>query len=84
MRWRNSPQEREQEVVFTTRDLINRDISKMPEIEFKTIIKILAGLEKGIEDIREYLSIEIKELKSSQVEIKNAITKMQSEMEAKK
>jgi len=47
------------------------DISKMLELEFKrTIIKKLAGLEKCIEDTRESLTGEIKELKSNQVEIK--------------
>jgi len=43
----------------------------MLELEFKrTIIKKLAGLEKCIEDTRESLTGEIKELKSNQVEIK--------------
>ena len=53
-----------------------------PELEFKTmIIKTLAGLE-NIEDTRESLTVEIKELKFSQVKIKNAITEMQSQVEA--
>ena len=43
------------------RDLVNSDISNMSEIEFKmTVIKMLAGLEKSMEDIRESLSGEIK------------------------
>ena len=42
------------------RDLVNADISKMSELEFKTmIIRILAGLEKSIKDTRESLSVEI-------------------------
>ena len=46
------------------------DISKMLELEFKImIIKILAGLEKNIEDTRESLSIKLEELKSSQAKI---------------
>jgi len=66
----------------TARDLNNTDISKMSELEFRmTIIKILAGLEKSMEDIRETLSGEIKELKSNQVEIKKAINEVQSKME---
>ena len=40
-------------------------------------IRILAGVEKNIES----LSVEIKEIKPSQDEIKNAITKMQSQMD---
>ena len=64
-RWKYSPQRREQEAVLTVRDLISMDISKMVELDFKiTIIKILAGLEKSIEDTRESLCGEIKELKS--------------------
>ena len=58
------------------------DINKMSELEFKTIIKILDGLEKSIEDTRESLTVEIKEIKYSQAESKNAITEMQSQMEA--
>ena len=68
---------------MTARDLINTDIIKMSQLEFKaTIIRILTGVEKSIEDTRESFSAEIKELKSSQAEIKNAITKMQSQMDA--
>ena len=53
------------------------DISKMLELEFKrTIMKILAGLEKITEDAKESLSGEIKEQKSNQVEIKKAITEI--------
>ena len=56
----SSPQKKEQEEM-TARDLINRDISKMSELEYKTtIIRILAGVEKNIEDTRESLSVEIK------------------------
>ena len=54
------------------------DVSKMSELEFRiTIIKILAGLEKSIEDTRESLSGEIKELKSNQGKIRKAINEMQ-------
>ena len=37
------------------------DLSKMQEMEFRiTITKLLAGLEKNIEDTRKSLSIEIR------------------------
>ena len=64
---------------MTARELISMDISKMSELEISiTILKILAMLEKrSIEDTREFLSGEIKELKSNQVEIKKAINEMQ-------
>ena len=61
------------------RDLINTDTSKIYEPEFKTIfIRIPAGLEKSIDDIRESPTAWIKELKSSQAEIKYAVTEMKS------
>ena len=59
-RWMNSPQKKEQEEM-TAREVINRDISNMSELEFKTtIIRILAGLDKCLEDCRESLTAEIK------------------------
>ena len=74
-KWKNSPQKIEQEAVLTARDLISMDISKMSELEFRiTITRILVGLEKSIEDTGESLSGEIK---SNQVEIKNAINEVQ-------
>lgn len=89
-RRKNSTQKKEQEAVPKARDLINTDIGNMSDLEFRmTILKVLAGLEKGMEDIRETLSRdikalsgEIKELKSNQVEIKKAINEVQSKMEA--
>ena len=48
------------------------------------IIKTLARLEKSTDDTRQSLSLEIKELKSSQANVKNAITEMQSQVEALK
>ena len=55
----------------------------MSELEFRTTrIRILAGVEKSIDNTREFLSMEIKDIKSSQAKIKNAITKMQSWMNA--
>ena len=82
-RWRNLPQKKQEEVM--ARDLLKTNISNMPELEFKTtIIRILAELEKNIEDIREALTAEIKELKTSQAEIKNAITKMQNRQDVMK
>ena len=46
----------------------------MPDLEFRaTIIRILSGLEKNIEDIKDTLTMEITELKTKQAEMKNAI-----------
>ena len=67
-KWRNSPQKKEQEE-RTARDLTNTDTSKMSEPEYRiTIIRILAGVENTLES----LSVELKEVKSSQDEMKNA------------
>ena len=66
------------------RDLINMDFGNMLDLEFgMTILKVLAGLKKGMEDIRESrsgeirsLSGEIKEIKSNKVDIKKAINEV--------
>ena len=60
------------------RDLSNTDTSKMSEPEFRiTIIRIPAGVENRLES----LSVEIKEVKPSQDEIKNVITELQYRMD---
>lgn len=79
-RLRNSPHKKEQLEVMD-RDFIKTDISKVPEPT--TIIRILSGLEKRIEDTREWLTAEIKEVKTSQTEIKSLITEMQNWLYAK-
>ena len=80
-RWKNSPQKKEQKAIPKARNLINTDIGNISDLEFRMkILKVLAGLEKGMEDTRETLSGEIKalsgeikELKSNQVEIKKQL-----------
>ena len=60
-RRRNSKQKKEPEVILSTIDLIDKDTSKMSEIEFRVAtIKLLAGLEKRTKDTRESLSADIK------------------------
>lgn len=69
-RWRNL-------ITKERRTGVNMDISKMSEPELKTmIIKIQVGLEKSIQDTKQSLTVEIKELKYSHAKIKNAITEM--------
>lgn len=49
----------------------------MPDEEFKAMVTIiLAGLDKSLEDIREPLTAEIKELKNKQAEMKNVIAEI--------
>ena len=53
------------------RDLRETDISNIPDGEFKaTIIRILTGVEKKIEDISKTLTTEIKDLKKNQSKMK--------------
>ena len=47
------------------------------------IIRILSRLEKIIEDTRESFTTEMKELETSQAEIKNSVTEMQDQLDAK-
>ena len=81
MKWKNSPQKTLQEVA-TANELIKNDLSNVTENEFKIIvIKLIAGLENSIEDSRESIATEIKGLRNSQEELKNAINEMQNKME---
>ena len=62
-------------------ELIETDVTNMPVPQFEaTIIRILAGLEKSMEDIRETLSARIKELKK-QAKMKNAITEIGNQLD---
>ena len=62
-RQRSSCQMKEQNQVLA-RDLSERERSNMPDEAFKaTILRILSGIKKRMEDIREALTTEIKELK---------------------
>ena len=66
---RNLLQNKEKEEM-RARDLINTDINKMSELEFRTtIIRTLAEVENSIENIRKSPSSEIKEIKFHQAKI---------------
>ena len=81
MKQKNS-QKKLQEVV-TANELIKNDLSNIMEQEFRIIvIKLIAGLEKRIEDNGESITTEIKGLRNSQEELKNAINELQNKMEA--
>ena len=63
----------------TPRDLTNMDTSKMSELEFRImIIRILPGVKNRLESF----SRDIKEVKASQDDIKNAIPELPSRMDA--
>ena len=70
MKWKNSPQKKLQEVA-TANELIKNDLSNIMEQEFRIIvIKLIAGLEKSIEDSRVSITREIKGLRNSHEELK--------------
>ena len=46
------------------------------------VIKLITGLEKSIEDSRQSTATEIKGLRNSQEELKNAINELKNKMEA--
>ena len=80
-KWKNSPQKKFQEVA-TANEFTKTDLSNITEKEFRVIvIKLIAGLDKSIEDSRESIAIEIKGLKNSHEELKNAINEGQNKME---
>ncbi|KAF0881384.1 LORF1 protein, partial [Crocuta crocuta] len=79
---KNSPPKKFQEEM-TAEELLKTDISNISEQEFRTIvIKLIAGLEKSMENIRETIATKTMELKNSCDEFKNAINEMQNKMEA--
>ncbi|KAF0871378.1 LORF1 protein, partial [Crocuta crocuta] len=80
MKRNNSPPKKFQEEL-TAKELLKTDISNKTEEKFRTIV-IIAGLEKSMEDIRETIATNTKELKSSCDEFKNAINEMHNKMEA--
>ena len=60
-------------------NLIKIKISNIPDPEFKAIIiRIPAGCEKSIKDMKNTLTTEIKQFKTNQAEMKNAITQIQN------
>ena len=70
---KNSPQKKLQEVA-TANKLIKNDLSNVTEQEFRIIvIKLIAGLEKSIEDSREPIATEIKGLRNNQKELKKML-----------
>ena len=61
--------------------MIKNDLSNIAENEFKIIvIKLISGLENSIKNSRESLATEIKGLRDSQEELKNAV-ELQNKME---
>jgi len=58
--------------------LLKTEINNISEQEFRTVIRILAGLDRSIGDTKVTLAAEIKHLKTGQAKTKNAMTVMQN------
>ncbi|KAF0877299.1 LORF1 protein, partial [Crocuta crocuta] len=68
---------------MTAKELLKADISHITEQEFRTIvIKLIAGLEKSMEDIKETIATKTMKLKNSCDELKNAINVVHNKREA--
>ncbi|KAF0880766.1 LORF1 protein, partial [Crocuta crocuta] len=82
MKWKNSPPKKLQEEM-TARELLKTDISNITEQKFRTIIiKLIAGLEKSMEDIGETMATNNMELKNSYSELENGINEIHNQLEA--
>ena len=69
----NSPLKKLQEVAIAN-EFIKNNLSNIMEQEFRIIvIKLIAGLEKSIEEKRESIATEMRGLKNSHEELKNTI-----------
>ena len=80
MKQKDSPQNKFQEEM-TAKELITTDINNITEQEFRIIvIRLISGLEKSIEDSKEPIVAEIKELKNSHDEFKNAVNEVQNKL----
>jgi len=78
-RRRNSQQRKEPETMASPTDLMDMDISKMSEIDFRiAIMKTIARLEKTISSNIESLRAE---MRANQAEHKNATNEMQSKLD---
>ena len=78
---KNSLHKNVQEIT-TANELIKNDLNNITESEFRIIvIKLIAGIENSIEDRGESIATEIKGLRDSQEELKNAINELQNKME---
>ena len=78
MKWKNYPQKNFQEEM-TARESLKPDLNNIFDQEFRLIvIRLIDGLEKSIEDSRESIAAETKELKNSHDELKNVVNEVQN------
>ncbi|KAF0871395.1 LORF1 protein, partial [Crocuta crocuta] len=84
MKWKDSPLKKLQEEM-RAKEVLKTDTSNITEQKFRTIvIKLIIGLERGMEDIRETIVTKTMELKNSCDELKKAINEIHNKMEESK
>ncbi|KAF0876728.1 LORF1 protein, partial [Crocuta crocuta] len=82
MKQKSSPPKKFQEEL-TAKELRKTDISSITEQDFRTIIiKLINGLDKSMEDIKETMATNTMELKNGYDELKNAINEIHNKLEA--
>ncbi|KAF0881539.1 LORF1 protein, partial [Crocuta crocuta] len=81
MKRKSSPPKKCQEEL-TANELLKTDISSLTEQDFRTIIvKLIAGLAKGIEDLKETIATNNMENKNRYDELKSAINEIHKKLE---
>ncbi|KAF0873254.1 LORF1 protein, partial [Crocuta crocuta] len=79
---KTSPPKKLQEEM-TANELLKTDISSITEQDFRIImVKLIAGLEKNIGDIKETMATDRMENKNRHEELKNAINEIHNKLEA--
>ncbi|KAF0887421.1 LORF1 protein, partial [Crocuta crocuta] len=79
---KTSPPKKLQEEM-TANELLKTDISSISEQDFRIImVKLIAGLEKNIGDIKETMATDRMENKNRHEELKNAINEIHNKLEA--
>ena len=83
-RRRNPQQRKETETVASATELMDMDITKLSEMEFRvTMVKMVCRLENNINKNRnENIESLRVEMRANLVEIKNAMNQMQSKLDA--
>ncbi|KAF0881059.1 LORF1 protein, partial [Crocuta crocuta] len=81
MKGKSSPPKKFQQEL-TANELLKRDISSVTERDFRIIIKLIAGLEKSVGDIKETMATDKMENRNRHDEVKNAISEIHNKLEA--
>ena len=79
-RQRNTAQMKEQ-TRNTDVQVNEEEIGKLPEKEFRMIVKMIKNLENRMEKMQESINIDLEELKNKHTETNNTITEIKNTLE---